>query len=145
MKIVALFFTLFCSQANAQLGEVLGSSPSPTLQKTSVSAAMRAGISNTVYRETRLNSGTVVHEYLNSQNRVYAVTWTGPTKPPLMELLGKYSERLTTASQKGGGTSQLHIVQDDFEVHSTGHMRSFQGYAYLPALLPAGMTVQALQ
>ena len=98
------------------------------------------------YRETVLNTGTVVHEYLDSTGTVYAVTWKGPFQPDLKALLGSYFQVLTTANASGRkGMSGLHIVQSDFVLTSSGQMGALDGKAWLPPKLPLGMTTENLK
>jgi hypothetical protein len=93
------------------------------------------------------NDGLVVHEYTTRQGQVFAVTWQGPFKPDLHQLLGGYFARLQSATnQPRSGSHQIfELSRPDLVVVSTGHMRAFQGLAYIPALLPVGVSVQQLQ
>ena len=45
----------------------------------------------------------------------------------------------------GSSRSRLLIDQPDLVVHAGGHIRSYAGLAYLPRLLPAGVSEEQLQ
>lgn len=93
-------------------------------------------------------SGTVVREYVSIQGQVFAVTWRGPLIPDLQQLLGSYYADYQAAARtrsKRAGRGPLRLRQPGLVLHSGGHMRAYSGQAYLPQLLPAGVSVDALQ
>jgi hypothetical protein len=93
-------------------------------------------------------SGNVIHEYLATGGKVFAVTWKGPMPPDLHQLFGSYFEPFRSAAvaqSRPGGHRQVSVVQSDFVVQAAGHMRAFQGKAYVPSLVPSGVTVAELQ
>jgi Protein of unknown function (DUF2844) len=93
-------------------------------------------------------SGTVVHEYLSPGGKVFAVTWKGPMPPDLRQLFGSYFEPFRSAAaaqSRPGGHRQVSIVQSDFVVQAAGRVRAFQGKAYVPSLVPSGVSVAELQ
>ena len=94
------------------------------------------------------SSGTVVHEYLSRAGRIFAVSWKGPLPPDLHQLFGDYFQTLSSAAaahSQPGSHRQLNVVRDDFVAQSSGHLRAFQGRAYVPSLVPAGVDVSELQ
>ena len=95
-----------------------------------------------------LPSGTVVHEYASRAGQIFAISWQGPQPPDLSQLLGSYLLRFTnaanTAQAQPGLQRQLNSVQPDFVVQSTAHLRSFRGKAFLPGLVPEGVSVERL-
>jgi hypothetical protein len=93
-----------------------------------------------------LPSGTVVREFVSLQGQVFAVSWKGPFKPDLRQLMGDYFDRYvqaTPASRGGHGASR--VAQADLVVQSMGHMRAFSGHAFVPGMLPAGVAESDLQ
>jgi hypothetical protein len=90
--------------------------------------------------EKKLESGTVVHEYVDASGTVFAVSWAGPFLPDLKEILGSHFNAMVTHANKSAkaGRSQLALRQSDLVIVSGGHMGSFEGRAWLPAKLPAG-------
>ncbi|MDP9109936.1 MAG: DUF2844 domain-containing protein [Pseudomonadota bacterium] len=86
-----------------------------------------------------LDSGTTVTEYVGTDNLVFAVSWSGPTLPDFEQLLGKHVEAMKQQARSAphAGHSQLALNRPDLVVVSSGHMRAFNGRAWLPASLPA--------
>lgn len=98
--------------------------------------------------EITTTAGTVVHEYASRQGTVFAVTWQGPLPPDLRQLFGNYYETYqsaATAQARPGAHRQLNIAAADLVVQSTGRLRAFTGRAYVPSLVPAGVSVADLQ
>ena len=92
------------------------------------------------------DAGVHVIEYLNPDGVVFAVTWSGPVKPDLQLLLGSYFGRYINAvAEKHAGRRPFRLSDTDLIVESGGHMRAFNGRAYLPALLPAGFNPEILR
>jgi len=86
-------------------------------------------------------SGTTVREYIGADNVVFAVSWQGPSMPNLQQLLGSYADQFAAAaSEPHQGRRAVAIQSDQLVLRSGGHMRSFAGSAYVPALLPQGVT-----
>jgi hypothetical protein len=94
---------------------------------------------------TRANGGTV-HELTNADGQVFAVTWSGPGKPDLRSLLGRYFETFQAANVATGRglRSPLrmppHVNQPDLQIQTAGHMGWFRGVAFIPSLAPAGFS-----
>jgi hypothetical protein len=93
--------------------------------------------------DLELPSGTVVHEYLSATGAVYAITWRGPRKPNLLELLGQYQSQLSSRDT-GTGHNHMNVVGSDFRLQSVGHRRTSSGRAWVPSLVPAGVTISSL-
>jgi hypothetical protein len=98
--------------------------------------------------EITTEAGTMVHEYATRQGTVFAVTWQGPLPPDLQQLFGKYYEQYQSAASaqlRPGMHRQLNITGADLVVQSTARLRAFGGRAYVPSLVPAGVSVAELQ
>jgi hypothetical protein len=92
-------------------------------------------------QELQLPSGTVVTEYLNGSGSVFAVSWHGPSLPNLHQILGKYFANYQTAALKPVVRHRLvRFDSPDLVIESSGKMRAFVGRAWVPALLPSGVT-----
>jgi len=89
--------------------------------------------------------GDRIREFVGADGLVFAVAWEGPFMPSLQVLLGTQLERARTAARVPGDHSQLHIQQPGLVLHSVGHLRAFQGQAYLPEQVPAGVDVRELR
>lgn len=91
--------------------------------------------------EMQLPSGTVVREYVSVGNKVFAVSWRGPSIPDLRQTLGTYFPQYVAASSlPHGGHHHLDISQPGLVAHSSGNMRSYFGFAYVPSLLPPNVS-----
>lgn len=135
----------------------LGGAPMPTPSGASVQtigpaprpASSTAAASYTV-RQTTLTSGTVVREYAGQDGKVFAIAWSGSRMPDVASLLGGYLPQATQAAaaqraQRGGGRGPVSVDQPGLVVHAGGHMGHFAGQAYLPLMLPTGMTGSDIQ
>ncbi len=95
-----------------------------------------------VMHEITAPDGTVVREYASPGGAVFAVTWQGQFPPDLQQLLGPYYQQAKQAAQQPQrhGRAPLHIDTPGLVVWQTGHSRSFHGQAYIPQLIPQGVT-----
>ena len=94
------------------------------------------------------DNGMRVHEFLNRKGIVFAVTWAGPITPDLQRLLGRqfavYTTALTARTRLGLQRS-VRVATPDLVVESEGHLRNFSGRAYLPAMLPIGVSTAEIR
>ena len=94
-------------------------------------------------------SDLAMREYV-SGGTVFAVGWRGRRPPNLVSLLGAYFQEYQEASaatpstgpvRRGGGRVQApHVV-----VETGGHPGDVRGRAYIPSLLPPGVTAEMIQ
>lgn len=96
-------------------------------------------------QEIRVESGTVVRQYVSPAGRVFAVTWNGPMLPDLRQVLGAYFERYVDAASQRRARGPVLIQQPDLVVQSGGHMRAFAGSAYLPGAVPQGVSSEEIR
>ncbi len=98
--------------------------------------------------EFQLGSGTTVKEIATAQGMVFAVTWRGPVLPDLASLLGVYFTTFNQAAVQARAsvvrTSTVIVNNDGLVMRSSGRMRAFEGYAYAPAMVPAGVAIDDL-
>jgi uncharacterized protein DUF2844 len=140
--LVALALLCTAPPASAGLGGDLDS-------VTADSVRFRSQLVSTPMRDYQrhdiaLGSNGVIHEYLSNAGKVFAVTWQGPLPPDLRQLFGDYFEpfRAAAAAQvRPGAHRYLRVSEPDFVVESSGHLRSFQGRAYVLSLVPPGVDV----
>jgi len=112
-------------------------------------AALAGTVSVTARPEYELHvvtgsAGTRVTEYVDRSGRVFAVSWSGPVMPDLRMLLGSHHAAFAVAraaQPPQSPNSPLRVATPDLVVENAGHMRAVAGRAYVPAWLPAGMTV----
>jgi hypothetical protein len=91
---------------------------------------------------TRANGG-LVREFSNPNGQVFAVTWSGPGKPDLRALLGRYFTALQASGGSGGRAFHalrrpVQASQADLQIQTGGHMGWFRGVAFIPSLAPSG-------
>jgi hypothetical protein len=107
-----------------------------------------AALSNPAYTVEQISTpaGVRVNEYLSVDGTVFAVSWRGPRPPDLSQLLGSYfAEFQAAAVSSSAQRSHLRIRTDKLVVETSGHMRDLRGRAYLPALLPTGVSADEIQ
>jgi uncharacterized protein DUF2844 len=137
---------LWCAAppARAALGDTAASVSSDTA-RLKASLRVVGGASYSVHELTTAE-GTAVREYVTPAGSVFAVAWRGPFKPELRVLLGAYFDLYVSAPRSAGSTrTQLAIDQPALMVRAGGHMRAFAGVAWVPALVPAGVSPGELQ
>ncbi|AUT59078.1 DUF2844 domain-containing protein [Paraburkholderia terrae] len=136
--------TLAASDARAQLG---GTMPAPQVtgnptQRVLPGSAVRV-------RSSVDAGGTTINEYATGDGLIFAYAWQGPTMPDLTRMLGPYAERYRAkAAEQFDATGLLHasrVEQTDVIVESGGQMRSYVGRAWLPAALPADVSLADLR
>lgn len=93
---------------------------------------------NAQVHEIRLPGGTIVREYLSSAGTVFAVTWHGPFRPNLRQLLGTYFDGFerVVRTETNRGRRPFVVEQPELVVHMGGQPRAFFGRAYVPDLIP---------
>jgi hypothetical protein len=143
---IAITFAWLAAPASASLGGDVTSVSDDSVQFRG--QLVSTGMLHYDRHDITAASGTVVHEYLSPGGKVFAVTWKGPMPPDLRQLFGAYFEPFRSAAaaqSRPGGHRQISVVQPDFVVQAAGHMRAFQGKAYVPSLVPSGVSVAELQ
>ena len=147
--IVTLATACYVATAHASLGGDGASIETDRVHMQVDHAARQAPSSTGSYtvHETTLPTGTVVRQYVSTAGVVFAVTWSGPFKPDLRQLLGPHFDTMNArqAGQALAGHRFVSQHESDLVVESGGHMRSFEGRAYLPSALPAGIVPQDIQ
>jgi hypothetical protein len=94
------------------------------------------------------DNGMQVREFLNRDGIVFAVTWAGPVVPDLQQLLGTQFAAYTTAlaaKDHLGLRRSTRVVTADLVVESEGHLRAYVGRAYLPEMVPLGVSLAELR
>ncbi|MBP7133210.1 MAG: DUF2844 domain-containing protein [Aquabacterium sp.] len=132
----------------------LGGAPRAQADKAAEAAPaarqMRAVTPSMAYTVSRSvePTGTEVREFVNAGQQVFAVVWQGPVLPDLAAYFGDHYPaygqavaRKRAAGQRGG---VVHARTAELVMVSRGRMGHFEGYAYLPALVPNGVNIQSL-
>lgn len=91
--------------------------------------------------EIQTPTGTVIHEYVSAQGKVFAVSWDGPGLPDLHQLLGGYAARLAQAQTRSPHYNHHHlrIETPDVVMQFDAYLRSRSGRAWVPALIPQNL------
>ena len=144
-SILTLLIVALPVAAWAELG---GTAASIKTDQVQMKATLRPAVSNPNYsvHEIQTPQGVTVKEFVSASGTVFAVAWNGPTMPDLQQLLGQYFDSYTTAAKTPHtGHKHLTISQPGLVVESQGHMRAFFGKAYIPTMLPTGVTAAELK
>ena len=134
--------------ALASLG---GDQPTVDADRNSMRGALLRIARSDAYtlHEMQSPTGVLVREYVTANGKVFAVAWDGPWTPDLRQLLGTYFDRyqqdVQRRRQQRRGRGPLSIEESDFIVQSGGHAQAFAGRAWLPALLPSGVQLDAIR
>lgn len=114
-----------------------------------MNASVKVTTNNTYnIHEMQAPGGTVVDEYVAPNGTVFAVTWHGQFPPPMQQVLGTYFQQYSAALQarpRMYGHRPLNIQEPGLVVQTGGHMRAHFGRAYIPSLLPQGITASELK
>jgi Protein of unknown function (DUF2844) len=138
---------LLATAAQAELGGPVSSVSADRARMSARLSSVSMG-RYTRHELARSNGGTV-HEFTNADGMVFAVTWSGPGKPDLRALLGRYfaafqANSVATARSMHSLRHPAQISQSDLQIQSEGHMGWFRGVAFVPSLAPAGFSVADL-
>jgi hypothetical protein len=89
--------------------------------------------------------GTRIREFQNEAGIVFALSWSGPFKPDLQQLLGAQYSAFNLLPRSAESTrNAMHVATPQFVAESSGHGRAFSGRAYLPEQVPAGVELAEL-
>jgi hypothetical protein len=117
-------------------------------------ATMKASIKTSTspaytLHEIKTPMGTIVHEFVSADGKVFAVAWHGPSMPPMQQILGTYFQQFSAGVQAHHaahvGRGPLNIQQPGLVVQSSGHPRGYFGRAYVPGMLPQGITTDQIR
>ena len=142
MRVMPFFSALLLAYAGASHA-ALGESPEQfSTEATTVASNVTAAGLKYLTRDTTLATGTRVSEYVSASGIVFAVTWEGPMLPDLKALLGKYFDTMVAESARSprAGRSRIAVNLPEVVINSGGHMRAFEGSAWIPAEFPAGFS-----
>jgi Protein of unknown function (DUF2844) len=126
-----------------------GSEASVQTDQVQMQASLRSThVGAYTVHELRTPTGIVVKEYAAS-GTVFAVAWQGPWRPDMRQLLGsyfdQYEQALEAQSNNRPGRRPVHIQLPGLVVRMAGHPRSFTGQAYVPDMLPQGMSGEEIR
>ncbi|MCX5849533.1 MAG: DUF2844 domain-containing protein [Deltaproteobacteria bacterium] len=133
-------------QVQAALGE---SADSVESDQKALSAVRKATKTSNGYTVHEIRTETlIVREYLSSSGIVFGIAWNGLSHPDLTPLLGSYNSEYQKTMQKTKrqpGRKHVRVKTDSVIVEKWGHMRNLQGRAYVPDLIPQGVSVDEIK
>lgn len=136
----------FALPAFASLG---GDASSVEADRAHMNASVRVTQSqNYSVHEMQSASGTLVREYVSPAGKVFAVTWSGQFMPQMQQILGNYFSQYTAALQAQPhryGHRPLDLRLPGLVIQTGGHMRAYSGRAYVPDMLPQGVSAEAIR
>jgi hypothetical protein len=142
----ALLLALFApaTAAHAALGEKLAS---VERDRSAFGGTLRSrNAPGHVVHEIETPEGGRAREFVSPSGTVFGVAWEGPRIPNMRQLLGSnfgaYEEAARARHQRRG---PMVIEIPGLVFESYGHARAFSGRAYVPALLPAGVSTDAIR
>ena len=88
-----------------------------------------------------------VREFVSPAGVVFGVAWDGIAHPDLSRLLGSYAREVEKATARPGATGRRRrlVRTDNAVVQTWGHMRSLHGRAFVPALVPPGVSTDEIR
>lgn len=100
-------------------------------------------------QELKAPTGVVVREYVSLAGKVFAVSWQGPVRPDLRQLLGTYFQTFLQAAHSEKPSRMRRapqiINEPGFVFSMGGHMRWIVGRAYDPTLVPANVQMEEIR
>jgi hypothetical protein len=133
-------------QAWATLG---GAADSVATDRKALSAVRSATTVQPGYTVQEITSdATKVREYVSPGGVVFAIAWNGLTHPDLTTLLGSYVAEYKQALEntpRQMGVRRSEVRGSRVVVEKWGHMRNLQGRAYVPALVPSGVSLDEIK
>ena len=141
---VAMFAT--AQRAQATLGGSAGSVESDRKALSAVNRGVTSGNGYTV--QEIYSDANTVREYVSPSGVVFGVAWNGLVYPDITQLLGSYTGEYQKALQqtpRQKGSRHLQVKSSGVVVEQWGHMRDLRGRAYAPALIPSGVSIDAIK
>lgn len=141
---------LLCTSVQAALGRAPQARPADAADAAPAARQLRAAPVNEAYTVSTLvePTGTVVREFVNAQQQVFAVVWAGPVLPDLAVFFGDHFTAYQQAVQQKRAAGQrggvVHARKPELVMLSRGRMGNFEGYAYIPTLVPHGIDIKTL-
>jgi hypothetical protein len=118
--------------------------PATVLRHVVTAAPSSASVSYST-QQMHDDVGNVITEYVTTKGVVFALTWRGLFKPDLHQLLGDYFKTYLSVEGASSGRRSQIVDQNSVVVVSEGRLRHFHGYAYIPALVPSGFSLDDLK
>ena len=137
------------ASAFASLGGAVSSVETDRVQMKSALVGIHRTSGYSVH-EMLSPTGTTIREYYGANGVVFGVAWDGEWAPDLRQLFGNYFDqyqRSLTAARRAGRTARSHVAIDEngLVVQAAGHAHSSYGVAYIPSLIPSGVSADVVR
>jgi hypothetical protein len=141
---IIIAFGVFALPASAGLG---GSVDSVKADQEAMKGTLQVtSLSGYEIHEIQSPQGVKVREYVSPNGTVFGVAWDGPWNPNLRQVLGQYFDQYVKAAQsKKTARGPISIQLPGLVVERGGHPRSFVGRAFVPQMIPEGVTADAIK
>jgi hypothetical protein len=149
---VILYFGIFIAllmtpqRLQAALGENTNSVES---DRRAISAARENVSAFSNYTVHAISShATTIREYVSQDGIVFGVAWNGLIHPDLTPLLGSYAGEYREAllqAPRLHGRRHFEVKAQHVVVEKWGHMRNHRGRAYIPSLMPTGVSTDDIK
>lgn len=93
--------------------------------------------------QSKLDEGTVLRAYRDTDGRVFALSWSGPVLPDVQALLGEHFGSRAAGRAMAGQPRRAD--NRDVVIVSSGQRRAYNGRAWLPSALPAGFDSHSIE
>jgi len=135
---------------HAQLGSTNATAASAQGSSDASAVVIQKATNDAVQWQESTDANQIrVRQYVSAAGQVYAVSWDGPAMPDLAALLGTWFGEYQQSALAGlPNASSLHtsrVNRSDLVVETAVRLRDFNGRAWLPDALPAGVTAADIQ
>ena len=138
-------FLVIGAPAHAALGESRASIQADHAALGGTALVVTSAEGYEVHQTTTADGGQV-RQYVDAQGTVFAVSWSSRFQPNLKQLLGSYyDDYLAAARAHRGGHHVLSVTTPRLVLGIVQRPRGSAGLAHAPALLPPGVTPDALR
>ncbi|MDA8087326.1 MAG: DUF2844 domain-containing protein [Nitrospiraceae bacterium] len=143
---LGLSLILAASAAQATLGGPAGSIKSDASALRGARRTVRTQKNYTIHEIT--TAAVTIREYVSPGGVVFGIAWNGIAYPDLTKLLGCYAGEYAEARRRmprAHGRKPLRVKTGNIVVEKWGHMRDLHGRAYVPALIPDGVSASDIR
>lgn len=95
--------------------------------------------------EMKAENGTVVREFVSPEGKVFGVSFAGPTRPDMKQLLGSYYDEYAQNAPTRRSFHPVTIETPNMVVQFGGHVRALTGRAYVPGMVPQGVRIEEIR
>ena len=143
----SLLFCLVLSALSCSAFAALGGDVSSIQADQAHMRAQRRVVQNPAYtvHEMQTESTTVVREFVSADGKVFGISWQGPTRPDLQQILGNYYSEFAASRPTRRMHGPVTIRTQNLIIQSGGHMRALTGRAFVPAMVPADVRLEDIK